>query len=557
MSRLPGMVYSDGIRKYKSTQFRGYDHRIGAENGSLWDMTNLTGDYYPVLAPRLPRYHVRKLTKPNGMCCYDGVYWVDGTSFCTENEDGTAQVLGQVTDSRKQFACLGAYIIILPDKAIYDRLNDTFGYLEAEAEVTDAQIRTGTFAEEEAVGNTISSATVDFSEYFKAGDAVKIEGISDPAYEPNATMPIIREIGTNAVTGDSELRFLENTFFDDPEQQALTGESITISRPVPDMDFICENENRLWGCKGDHIYASKLGDPYNWNVFDGLASDSYQVDVGSAGDFTACASLLGYPVFFKEEHIYKVYGDRPSAYQVMGSASLGVERGSHGSPAIAGEVMFYLARTGIVAYSGGIPQSIAAAFGTERYRDAVGGSDGTKYYVSMQDTAGAWHLFVYNSATGLWHREDGRQIIGFGWDEELYMLDAAGDMWVMGNARAPKSRWTREDDESPLESVAEFGDFTEESSYRSGAEPNKKGTAKLQLRAELEAGASLAIDMKFDSVGQWEEVSVLQTTVKRSFYLPIIPRRSDHFRIRLRGQGQWRLFSLVREHYVGSELRSY
>ena len=41
---------------------------------------------------------------------------------------------------------------------------------------------------------------------------------------------------------------------------------------------------------------------------------------------------------------------------------------------------------------------------------------------------------------------------------------------------------------------------------------------------------------------------------KRSFYLPIVPRRCDHFRIRMTGSGGCRLYSLVREVYTGSEL---
>lgn len=91
-------------------------------------------------------------------------------------------------------------------------------------------------------------------------------------------------------------------------------------------------------------------------MFDGLDTDSYAVDTGSAGSFTACVSYLGYPIFFKEEHIYKVYGSIPSNFQVMGSATLGVAEGSAGSLAVAGEILFYLSRAGIMAYSGGIPQ---------------------------------------------------------------------------------------------------------------------------------------------------------------------------------------------------------
>lgn len=71
----------------------------------------------------------------------------------------------------------------------------------------------------------------------------------------------------------------------------------------PDLLFVCENENRLWGCDKTTIYASKLGDIFNWNVYEGLATDSYSVDTGSAGSFTACISFLGYPIFFKEDHI--------------------------------------------------------------------------------------------------------------------------------------------------------------------------------------------------------------------------------------------------------------
>ncbi|MFR1988904.1 MAG: hypothetical protein ACLS3C_02075 [Oscillospiraceae bacterium] len=89
------------------------------------------------------------------------------------------------------------------------------------------------------------------------------------------------------------------------------------------------------------------------------------------------AATLGHPCFFKgKEHIYKVYGDKPSNFEVTGSASCEAEAGSDASIAIAGETLFYLARTGIVAYSGGIPQQVGvAAFGAQRFRNAVGGSD--------------------------------------------------------------------------------------------------------------------------------------------------------------------------------------
>ena len=525
---LPSMVYSSGIRKYQQVQFGGYNHNLSAKDGELWDMENLTSDFYPLLSPRLPRYKVETLTKPNGLYAKDGLYWVDGTGFYAEGEKK-----GDVSDSRKVFSSLGAYIIILPDKAYYNKLTGEFGSLAASWSGS-AKIQNGTYAGEDAEANTIYASGADWEEHFKAGDAVTISGAE--AHPENNKTIVIREID-----GDN-LRFYENSFV---IAEGGDTENLTISRDVPDMDFLCENENRLWGCKGDTIYSSKLGDPFNWNVFDGLSTDSFAVDVGSAGDFTACVSYLGYPVFFKEENIYKVYGDRPSNFQVMGSASLGVETGSHLSPAIAGEVLFYLSRAGVVSYSGGIPQIISAPFGTERYKNAVGGSDGVKYYVSMEHD-GEFTLFVYDTRYGLWHKEDHLQAISFGWDQDLYFLSADGALWLNGNAReAPEDAVS----EGVVESAAEFADFVENS-------PNKKWTSKIQLRAELDAGATLKIEIQFDSDGTWNLVSQMETTVKRSFYLPIIPRRSDHYRLKLTGSGDWKLYSMVRENYIGSELKS-
>lgn len=528
MAGLPEMSYSDGIRKHTQVEFKGYNHQIGAGDGELYDMENLTGDFYPVLSPRRKRYKIAQLTKPNGFYTHDGLYWVDGTGFYENGE-----LRGEVTDGKKRFASLGAYIVILPDKRYYNRLAQEFGDIEAEW-TGSAVIQDGTYAEEKAEANTIYAEGVDWGSLFRVGDGVEISGCT--AHEENNTPIIIREID-----GDY-LRFYENSFT--IGESGDREEALTVRRAMPDMDFLCENENRLWGCREDTIYSSKQGDIFNWNAFDGTAKDSYAVNVGSAGDFSACCSYLGYPIFFKEDHIYKVYGDKPSNFQVMSSASLGVDVSGGNSPAVAGEVLFYLSRAGIVAYSGGIPQNISAPFGDQRFRNAVGGSDGVKYYVSMEDVSGKWHIFVYDTLRGLWYREDGREIVNFGWNGELYFLDKDGTLWLGGNARVvPEGA----EAEEAVESLAEFGDFVE-------GNPNKKGVSKLQVRVELMENASVTIEMQFDRDGCWREVQTLTATRKRSYYLPIIPRRTDNFKIRIRGIGDWKLYSLVRESYSGSEM---
>jgi hypothetical protein len=369
---------------------------------------------------------------------------------------------------------------------------------------------------------------------------VTISGCSK--HPENNQTAIIREID-----GD-KLYFYENVFILEDNQDYTETGSLKISRDVPDLLYACENENRLWGCTDSTIYASKLGDIFNWNVFDGLASDSYAVESGSAGKLTGCISYRGYPTFLKEEHIYKIYGTLPSNFEMMGSASLGLMDGSADSLAVAGETLFYLGCNGIMSYTGGIPQSVSRDFGTMKFSNAAAGSDGMKYYVSMQEENGNYWLYVYDSQSGMWHKEDQKQITHFvGWKGHLYMLDTAGEIWVTGD---PAELMGTAEEEDLFDWFVEFSDFTEQ-------DPNKKNVGRLQIRIELDPGAKAQVWIRYDSVGDWQPAGeAMDADVKRSYVLPLIPRRCDHCRIKISGTGQARIHSLSREYYVGSELKS-
>ncbi len=533
---LPSMKYADGIVKSKQIQFGGLNHTLGAGDGELWSMRNLTSDHYPVLATRSPRLKYRTLTQPGGLFSWDGLCWVDGTAFFFDGQE-----VGQVTAGEKVFASMGAYIVIMPDKCYYNVQTGEFGPMEAKWTGESLQFGDGTLYGEPAQANAIRCQDIAWADFFRPGDAVTISGCT--AESGNNKTIIIRQI-----QGDA-LFFYEHSFTLREEGKAYTEQGeLRIERTVPDLRFLCENENRLWGCAENTIYACKLGDIFNWNAYDGLDTDAYAVDTGSAGAFTGCISYLGYPTFFKEDHIYKVYGSVPSNFEVMGSATLGLAKDCGRSLAIAGETLFYLSSRGVMAYTGGIPQPVGAAFGLSRFQKAVGGSDGLKYYVSMETEAGAWGLYVYDTQRGLWHQEDELQVTHFArLRGNLYMLDAQGQVWICGNPLPAPEGTTPEE---TIQWWAEFGDFTEEN-------PNKKGISKIQIRLELEEGATVQVLLQCDSDGQWHKVSsALGEGPKRSYYLPIIPRRADHYRIKLTGTGACRIYSLVRESYSGSELRS-
>ena len=361
---------------------------------------------------------------------------------------------------------------------------------------------------------------------------MSISGTTDGANDKTA---IIREIDGN------ELHFYENTF---SENVTETGD-VTIARTVPDLDFLCTNENRVWGCKGDTVCCCKLGDPYNWNVFDGLSTDAWSVESGSAGDFTGCASFLGYPCFFKEDRIFKVYGGKPSNFEMMGAATLGVLDGAHKTMAIAGETLFYLSRAGFVAYNGGMPSPIDAEL-ARAYCGGAAGSDGIKYYVSAiysEDSELNVELLVYDTRTRLWHREDDTPAFGMAYHGGVVCLTNAG-LRMMWSCPAPPAGAT---EESAISSAVEFGDWDFQSF-------GSKYPVRLWLRAEAEQGTTLTISLRYDG-GTWESAATWSPGTKKSGYFPVPLHRCGYYAIKITSDGPWKLWALEHELYHGADSR--
>ena len=527
-------AYSDGIQQGKQTRFLGLNHNEGAGDGEIFKMQNLCSDYYPLLATRHKRRLFKTLTKGNGIFAWEKLCWVDGTNFYY---DGVLK--GQVLDSKKYFCAMSGYIIIGPDMAYYDVVNDSFGHLGSSTgpggtaqQPGEIVFKDGTIYGEAAEANTIYSATITWGTYFREGDAITISGCSIAA---NNITVIVREIDGH------EMHFYENSFTNGTVADA----GIKFERKVPELQGMMENENRLWGYNDQTIYVSKLGDPFNFNVFDGLDTDSFATDTGSAGDIDGCIPFRGYPIYTKEDRIYKVYGSSPSNYEILSSSVLGVAEGSGDSLAVAGDSLLYLNRNGICLHKGGLPTVIAKAFGNERYKNAVAGSDGMKYYVSMEDQADKSHFFVYDTQKGMWHEEDDTKATHFAYAEgNLYFLDDKGKIWITGNIQDPPQSSTLEED---FEWSAEFTDFTDNST-------NQKHVAKLSIRLELDKDAYCDIYIMEDSDGTWKQTNPGRITheTKRSYYLAVLPIRADHYRIKLEGKGGCRVYSITREYSYGS-----
>lgn len=227
--------------------------------------------------------------------------------------------------------------------------NTSTGELK-QMEETWTQSGSAAFAQTTQGSTLVKITSTGIGKKFSQYDSVLISGCTNAAFNKSI---ILQEVADNYVVVIGSL-----------SAQFTQGSGLTIKRTVPDMDYVCENENRLWGCssKNHEIYSSKLGDPANWQSFEGISTDSYAVTVGSDGDFTGCVSHLGYVIFFKEDTIHKVFGNKPSNYQVSTSSPVrGIAKGMERTACIVNETLIYAGRDDICSYDGAQPDSVGDA----------------------------------------------------------------------------------------------------------------------------------------------------------------------------------------------------
>lgn len=573
--------------------FNGYNHNLRIGDGEFYDMKNLTSTYYPVLSPRGKRGIYVEGVNPQGMIAKDSLCYVDGSKFVI-NEYPIE--LG-LNDEPKQLISMGAYVIIMPDKKWINTLVPTDNG-EIEAEFTtqgdvsftlckldsteygagiptdepsspanmDLWIDVSTephslkqWSESAGMWVTIATTYIKISSPgigvpFEKFDGITISGLKDAVLHDSVSGNIIEDTtdlskldGTAVVWEKGDDYIVVVGILDAAK---TTTDQITISRKMPNMDFIIESENRLFGCRYgedingnvvNEIYVSKLGDFKNWNCFMGLSTDSYVASCGTDGQFTGAITHLGYPLFFKENYLHKVYGNYPANFQIQTTACRGVQKGSSKSLAIVNETLFYKSRAGICAYDGSLPAEISAIFGDVSYSDAVSVAHGNKYYTSMKDISNEYHLFVYDTSKGLWHREDNLNVKEFcSCGNEIYfILNDSSDIKTMfgsGTVEGDPVPWMAE--------TGVIGMYT----------PDKKYISRLNIRMALDTGTRVKIFAQYDSFGEWELLYSMSGVSLRSFTIPIRPKRCDHFRLRIEGEGDAKIYSIAKTLEQGSDL---
>ena len=587
--------------------FKGYNHNLRISEGEFYDMQNLTSDYYPVLSPRNKRGIYAYGENINAVIGKDHLVYVDGDSIVF---NGVRVNMGLST-GQKTLVPFGAYIIVMPDKKYINTTNfEDYGNIESSFYSSFAMYQykntNGVYYNELQLwqeGESLTDGILRFNgsvmeQYHQDGDywqeiqivcniiaenIPKLDGfVYIKAYGKDYGEFKVLECLDNSI---EVLGFA-------PKLLPMIRE-LYIERKMPDMDFLVEAGNRLWGCKYGYnesgefvneLYASKLGDFKMWKTFKGISTDSYVASVGTDGEFTGAINYLGNAVFFKENHVHRVYGDFPANFQIETNPCVGVQKGCDKSLAIVNGMLYYKGKNGIVAYNGSNTQQISQVFGSVAYSKAVGCGCADKYYVSLkkdvasntmeeqfkvsdtlyalrlgndveqesQDTISilptqeadlsGYELFVYDTAKGLWHKEENNNgIIDMcAYGNNVYFVDGTG---------------------TKLYSVKDYGwegekavKWFAETGIYGLSNPDKKYIGTMNIRMSLAYSARIAVSIQYDSNGVWEQVNKVFGTNLDTVNIYVKPKRCDHFRLRFEGVGNAKIYSITKTLERGSEV---
>lgn len=636
--------------------FGGYNHNLKIPEGEFYEIENLCGDDYPLLATRkqrntlqIPAAESLRAMVSKG----DKLYYIAGydptTKACGFYAEGEKVMDLEYAGGLKRFLSMGAYLLIWPDKVWYNTADGTHGNMEkmfsAAAgtyldhsqtsssgpdgqEIYDVYVlwyirpcsrdgkivyTTGAnYGEKHVVvvdgieyhylnfvkpkepknGDAYidretrtpyiyNDVSKDWSAQdvpvmwleckgigsaFAPGDCIRVSGIDPGTYSglnvgDNPSDGVYREV---LVTGEN---YIVLDAYAPAEAHGIMNDTppavgyVKAAMDIPDMDYVIEAQNRLWGCKYgtvngklvNEIYASALGRFDVWRKYAGVSTDSYAASVGSDGRWTGAVNYQGYPLFFKEDRMHKVYVSASGAHRIQEYTMRGVQPGGAKSLAVVNGVLFYKARDCVCAYDGsGAPTDVSEKLNLDSLSypgstTSIAAAYRDKYYLYLQmNTPPGSRLLVLDTRRGAWYRENLPigSITDFTEHFGSLLCAAGGIEEIAHDNQVSTIGDTKEGDVAWSCETGLIGYSTVEQKY----------VSRFNIRMSLARDAYMDVLVQYDSDGVWHNQGRIQGAGTRTFMLPVRPRRCDHFRIRLEGSGNVRIYSFAKIFEAGSDV---
>lgn len=594
--KLPSLnVSNDQITMVNN--FLGLNMNLNISDSEFSDMLNMTNDYFPAIGTRKSRGMIRVLTNPQGALGGNALSYVDNDKFYYDE----SYVCDLSAGGERQLVAMGAYIVIFPDGVIYNTHTREVTYVENK--ITSSVAPVFTLCKLDGTNFDDSNTTTSSSEPGDHSKPYWIDTSADPVVikmwsdNTNSWNPIGTTYVKVAATGIGvgfkaydAARFEDvdnspaiyngqdfnqtNIIYDRGDDFIViaglinkvftNSKPITVSREMPQMDYVCEMGNRLFGCSSSkhEVYASKLGDPTNWNCFAGLDSDSYAATVGMNDEFTGCAAYSGYVFFFMDGGYHKMYGTKPSNFEIVWKPGRGVQNGSYKSICVVNNYLMFKSREGVCLFDGAT-RLVSEKLGSTPLYDAVAGSYRDKYYVSMRDADYNWRIYVYDTTKNTWCIENEMELLYCAYaDGGMYMIDRTGQLYLVNQERMIVKRFPREDIYPMLDSYPGYetlGDFepTFEWMVESGDiglnSPYQKYIKRFDVRLTIEPEAFIRFEVSYDSTDDWQVLMNYNATKERSFTIPLYVQRHDHMRLRISGYGNIMIYSIAKVTEEGSD----
>ncbi len=591
---LPNLTDLNTQKQESIVQFTGVNKTNECTSSEMRSMLNMSLKDFPHLSTRQKRKLASlNLTDIRGIAGGEKLYIATKTGVTIIAKNGTTTTItGVLNNKNKSIVKMGDYVCIFPDKVFFmDSGDNALWEMESNYETTSVTFsladnkgqaityhnaayydnhdpQNGDYlltevdgkAELQQYSSTSGTWTIITTSYImitasniglsvNKNDGVKISlDLGNNTWEevekvlPNvengvhyATYPV-KDVTNNSITIGGLLS----------ATKALTGVTFKVQRQVPDMAYITEAKNRLWGCnaEGTEIYASKLGDPTNWNCFEGISTDSWAVTIGSEGKFTGAITYLGYPTFFKQNSLVKIAISGSGAHQTKETMCRGVQDGCARSLSIVNEILFYKSQTEIVAYDGSLPQTISKKLGDmSGFTECVAARNKDCYCITGKTYRnGAYEnqMYVYNAIKGLWVEDDTTPYTYMStWNNICVgVVNDNVHLFEDGNAI----------------STTDEGDFKWyfESAKMDYFTPDAKYIHKIVVKAHMGAKAKARVWIAYDD-NPPTRLFEMRAAGTKVYPLTIIPRRCDHFSLKIEGEGDVTIYQIVRVFETGSD----
>lgn len=547
-----------------ATTFGGINRANGTPLGEWDTLSGFDLTAYPALRTCLPYAYsdivssgeITGYTYRNGILVYttaEGIY-LDGK--------GTLTAIPGLSAGDKTLVNIGAYIVILPDWSLINTA-------DAENPVTMAKgsLLTGDLLE---YNQNQTKPTVSIYKLFyvdapttevtasglAVGDSVKLSWTYGK--RKMSKQLTINNIGIESYTGSGmtsigfDTSDMPNTMWFYTEGRAMDQFRVpritgaTIQRVMPDLDYVVEYNNRLWGCSSANheIYCSKLGEPLVWGAYSGISTDSWAATVGTDGDFTGACVFNGCVLFFKEDCVHSVYGTKASNFTITTYTVRGVQKGSAKSLCISEGLLYYKAPEGIFTFNGSASSRFDGKLCVDRdSRTACGTADDRYIVMAMSDGT----VFYYDKLHSVWYNRTLPNVISMhNFSGSLYAITKDSNKAMQKVMLTTDVGMSGRMAETAFEAISGElcrGELTSTSSYTRKAMHTVIKKLTMSLEEWHQQGVSsvhFTVSVQYDG-GDWQTAYSYDGTVEEAdnnvvTLIPTIPMRCQRLRIKISGK---------------------